>query len=332
MVAGALQARDVPAVVTDGVVHVPAFGVVEISRGPANPKSVAKRFIREQTDRVAATLMERAAAALLAQEGMAVRSQDGRVVMRRDGRTVAWVDRFRMFVDGRKIAAGDMLACEDAWVQLAERVEALPRPAPAAASARAAAAAWLRLQHVAAPSRPAPAAAPAGAAASSRPLPQVAPSPPAAPMSPMRPEPHGSAAAPKLRPGWENLLFDLPESLPPAARVRAMEASAKLREHRRVMPASVVEAPTPQGTVVFEPIDETRTPLEVRFTFTSPGRRFDGALRLKRPGDPLTLRIVTASSNEVIGEAWAAALIVYAELTCTEAPDRLVDQDPTPRG
>jgi hypothetical protein len=130
-------------------------------------------------------------------------------------------------------------------------------------------------------------------------------------------------------PEWSNLRFDLPTTLSATARAGAMAASARLRTERRFVPAATIEVPTPRGTLVFAPLSETDNPLEARFTFTHANGRFAGALRLKRPGDPLTLRVQSSSPDTLLGEAWAAALIVYAALTCVEIPSR-EHADPSP--
>jgi hypothetical protein len=111
-----------------------------------------------------------------------------------------------------------------------------------------------------------------------------------------------------------------------------MEASGALRQHRRLVPAVPLEVPTPQGTLIFEPIDDHRTPLEARFTYMRGRKRFEGALRLKRPADPLALRIASFTSEAVTGEAWAAALIVYAALTCSDGRDEVPATQPERTG
>lgn len=116
----------------------------------------------------------------------------------------------------------------------------------------------------------------------------------------------------------QEVLLEFPEDLPDNVRERAIVASARLRHERRRVPAVGVKVVTPNGTVVYEPIDESSTPLEVTFRFASPGGTVLGALRLKRPDDPLALRVIQLSSQAVLGEAWAVAIVVYAALTCGE--------------
>lgn len=128
--------------------------------------------------------------------------------------------------------------------------------------------------------------------------------------------------------------------LDPDAAARAMEASRRLREERRVVPAVSVRVDTPNGQLVFAPLDDRGNPLEARFRFERGGRTVHAGLRLKRPGDPLTLALHDGDPV-VADEAWAAALIVYAELTCQDlpVPDPVVParapqprpQDPRPR-
>jgi hypothetical protein len=54
----------------------------------------------------------------------------------------------------------------------------------------------------------------------------------------------------------------------------------------------------------------------LRFTFERAGRRLAAGLRLKRPDDPISLRVDVTADDQLVGIAWATALIVYAELTC----------------
>jgi hypothetical protein len=107
-----------------------------------------------------------------------------------------------------------------------------------------------------------------------------------------------------------------------------MDASARLRAERRLVPAVTVEVPTPVGTITFEPIDERANPLELRFTCRHDGTTVRGGLRLKRPADPLALRVIDDAPDRILGPAWAAALIVYAELTCAEAPSEVEPASP----
>jgi hypothetical protein len=88
-----------------------------------------------------------------------------------------------------------------------------------------------------------------------------------------------------------------------------------------LVPAAAVVVATPNGTLTFEPLITGANPLELEFRFERPGGSVEGALRLRRPDDPLTLRVVSGADDTLLGEAWAAALIVYAELTCTELDD-----------
>ena len=153
---------------------------------------------------------------------------------------------------------------------------------------------------------------------SSQPLPASAP----APVPEPAPGPERTLA--RVQPA--GIRFDLPATLSREARSNAMAASARLRHERRLVPATTVEVPTPQGTLTFAPLDDTANPLEARFTFVRSKDRFEGGLRLKRPDDPLSLRVGTAARDALLGEAWAAALIVYAELTCSKLS---VDEEPS---
>jgi hypothetical protein len=130
-----------------------------------------------------------------------------------------------------------------------------------------------------------------------------------------------TAAVPRAVPEKADLRFALPTTLPATARERATRASQRLRSERTLVPAVWLEVTTGHGTLRFEPISEAENPLEARFTFAGGGARFSGALRLKRPDDPLTLRVDNGSAEHLTGQAWAAALIVYSHLTCVGLPD-----------
>ena len=119
----------------------------------------------------------------------------------------------------------------------------------------------------------------------------------------------------------ERLLLSLPESLPGLARERALAGSSRLRVERRLVPAATLEISTPNGKLIFDPIVPGENPLEARFAFLKGSSRMRGALRLRRPADPLALRVEDGADESVIAEAWAAALIVYAELTCADLGD-----------
>jgi hypothetical protein len=147
-----------------------------------------------------------------------------------------------------------------------------------------------------------------------------------------RPAPTGrSAPRPTESRVAAPVLTTLPPELSASARERAIVASARLRVDRRLVPAISVEVPTPNGTLVFEPVDERGNPLELRFIYADAGAKLRAALRLKTPGDPLALRVVEGAA-EVVGRGWAAALIVYAELTCADGVEAASPSDVrTPR-
>lgn len=111
---------------------------------------------------------------------------------------------------------------------------------------------------------------------------------------------------------------EFPPGMSEAQRTRAMVASARLRTSRRLAPAVDVITPAPRGSLRFERLVEGENPLEARFEWKLKGAAFRGALRLKGVADPLPLRVQNGSDRQLIGEAWALALIVYAELTCLE--------------
>ena len=62
----------------------------------------------------------------------------------------------------------------------------------------------------------------------------------------------------------------------------------------------------------------SKYPLEAQFTLMRGSMRVQGGLRLRRPEDPLSLHLDAPAPEALIGEAWAAALILYAELTCAD--------------
>lgn len=131
-------------------------------------------------------------------------------------------------------------------------------------------------------------------------------------------------------PESERVLITLPGEVPAGAREAAIAASARLRLERRLVPGATVEVRTKHGTLTFAPLRDDRSPLEAAFTFERDGQRLDAGLRLKRREDPISLRVRGDAGARLIAEGWAAALIVYAELTCVDPPEPVVTE-PTKR-
>lgn len=98
-------------------------------------------------------------------------------------------------------------------------------------------------------------------------------------------------------------------------------ASERLRTERRLDPALRIEVPTSHGDLRFEPLREGENPLEARFSLTKGKTVVRAALRLKTPADPLAIRVVEDARLDLLTEAWVAALIVYAQLTCAEGAE-----------
>jgi hypothetical protein len=128
----------------------------------------------------------------------------------------------------------------------------------------------------------------------------------------------------------DTILRSWPAGLSPSAARRGQQASDRLRADRRLDLAMHVEVVTDHGLVSFEPLKVGQNPLEARFTFRRAGRVVDAALRLKTPSGPLALRLAAHCPDQLVGEAWAAAVAVYAELTCVE-PAPVQTADPSRR-
>ncbi len=282
--ADALQRRGVPASVNNDAVVVRGFGPVALP-APGKPlPRAAKRFIRDRTEEIADQLLRRAQAATRG-EAVTVTTRKGRIVVLAGGMTLAFIDRYKMNLTGGGSVVADLLQPDASWDPLRRHVLRSMRPNAQVAPAKSSPSGSTgRKVAVALPPRP-----------NRRPAP--------APRS-VEPSP--------------NLHFELPGTLNPVASERAMAASARLRQERRIAPAAQLEISTPHGTLSFSPLDEDQNPLEATFTFQRGTEHVDGGLRLKRPDDPLALRTVGSLPSTLIGEAWAAALIVYAELTCSD--------------
>lgn len=114
----------------------------------------------------------------------------------------------------------------------------------------------------------------------------------------------------------------------PTAYTGAMAASELLRSRRRRDPAAAmqIDLALPKATLTFEPIGPAR-PLRVSFTFRHQTGEFRGELHLVGAFDPLplrqrTLRAAGADGRDLLlAKAWAAALIVYADITCSQPVD-----------
>ena len=277
-------------------VRVAGFGPLAPPASPDALKNAAKAFVRTRTaDEMDALLLRIEAA--VDPSLCTVAPGPKNVAISLGGRAVARVERYRIFAAaGPLLARGDLLASDEPWRGLMTKLRAvameLERRELERREARLAAA-------------PAPSLAPVPASSEAQVTPPIVSAP--APIA-TRSSPQDTA----------DLRFELPDSLEPAAREAAMLASERLRSERRLVPAAAVAIATPQGHLHFEPLREGENPLEARFVFTSERGRVAGGLRLKRPSDPLTLRIGEASPGSLVGHAWAAAMIVYSELTCTD--------------
>jgi hypothetical protein len=293
--ASTLNARGVPARVHGSRVYVPRIGPVNVPGPQATLKSAAGRFVRVQTHAARPELKTAIGTALgIRVARVQIVTTKRGVGLRVDGERVAVVNRFQIIAK-KVIWSGDLLATPGALHCLLPAID-------------------LALAKTATRRDP---------PASRAPLPP-----------PRRPQPPTRLGSPARRPppppDKPDLRFDFPDTLTASARDRAMQASARLRSERTLVPAVSVEVPTPHGTLMFEPLDEAAKPLEARFAFHCANGRFSGGLRLKRPGDPITLRVDGGSTERLAAEAWAAALIVYAELTCVVIPGSPLAEPTTP--
>lgn len=293
----ALGVRGVPARVDGPRVRVPGIGPIDV---PASEslKNAARRFVRVQTRAALPELTSAISEALGSRMGhVQIATAKSGLTLHVNGKHVAAVNRFGFNAKG--VAwSGDVLASPGVLRKL--------RPPIDRALARTATSRIPPAAHASSP--PSRKLQPPRRAPARRPPPERRPPPP---------------------PEEPDLRFDFPDSLSPTACDRAMQASGRLRAERTLVPAVAVEVPTPHGTLTFEPLNETAKPLEARFAFHRGRTQFSGGLRLKRPGDPLTLRVDKGSAEPLTAEAWAAALIVYAELTCVDIPADPVPQPTT---
>ncbi|MEJ7784307.1 MAG: hypothetical protein WKF96_05835 [Solirubrobacteraceae bacterium] len=282
--AAALRAKGVPAEAREDHALVPGVGQVRIPDHTSTLKKAARNFTRAQTRLVLPALLGRVAALVATSDPrVEIRASSNAVLVRVDGAQVALVNRFSVTTKGAPSSVGDILAD--------------PRKLQSVKQAVARALEQHTVRTEALPST-------GGAEERS-----------------MAEKPSASSHRPPAPPIEPVLLFELPDRLPVGAVERALQASSRLRAERTLAPVVAVEIATALGTLVFEPVDEQENPLEARFTFRRGAAIFSGALRLKRPGDPLALRVGSPSHGDLVGEAWAAALIVYAELTCVPAVD-----------
>lgn len=120
-----------------------------------------------------------------------------------------------------------------------------------------------------------------------------------------------SVASPKT-----TLLTALPACASQSYRDAANVASSRIRTERSLEFGHPVVLQTPSLEVRFEPISAAGV-TELPFSYSDGSRRLAGNLRLRTPQDPLALALTDAAADEpLIAEAWALALLGYAELTC----------------
>lgn len=134
----------------------------------------------------------------------------------------------------------------------------------------------------------------------------------------------GPSARPNsLPPGEQDTWLRLPVQTPSQVVEAAIIASERVRCDRRLELAVTVEVATRTGVLVFTPLRPGRRELAAAFTFTAAGESpLTAALLLDRSSDPVPVRAPQGVSRALLGTAWAAALVAYAELTCTPIPDR----------
>jgi hypothetical protein len=114
---------------------------------------------------------------------------------------------------------------------------------------------------------------------------------------------------------WRRLPAEAPEHL---VRV-AHDASARLRhDRRRELPVSV-EVTTANGTLLFQKLRRRGSELVAAFAFRDPGGdRLEGALLLEGGAEVLRLEAPVGAARPLVARAWAAALVIYADLTCAD--------------
>jgi hypothetical protein len=287
--AASLVSLGVPAFVTDGEVMVEAVGNVPPPAETEKLRQAAREFVRTQTLAKREWLIERAQTAVDGLPHVTVQESGGQIAVYAEDERVAALTRYRVQMprSGRTFS-GDLCASNsDGWRQLERGVRSATTLL--AISRRGG-------RGSQAPSVPPPAE---GNSQTTR-----------------GPQDDSAFLAPPI-----DLRFDFPATLTSEARDRALTASSVLREKRSFAPAMPVEVSTEVGTLTFMPLIENQNPLELAFTFARGGAHFEGAIRLKAPNDPLALRVVSAEPDSIIGDAWAAALIVYSELACAEVSD-----------
>jgi hypothetical protein len=116
----------------------------------------------------------------------------------------------------------------------------------------------------------------------------------------------------------ETVLTQLTAGVPEALALAALSASTRLREERCVEFGHTICLRFTDGFIRFAPIHVDHRTVEVPFVYEHHMGHARGALRLRTPGDPLALALSESSGDEVVGEAWVAALRGYADLTCLE--------------
>jgi hypothetical protein len=303
--AEALTRRGAPATVVDGSVLVERIGAVAVPSPEQKLSKAATRFERDQTKEVIPDLtavLNRTLGSLVA--NVVLRTRKGRIRVLVGDEEIAAVTRFRAI--GKVTITADFIATPEALEPIGPAVEhELERRRREEERRRAAA-----IKRGVPPT------------ITRSPLRPPSSEPPitSTPPSPVVPSP-GPAS---------NVLISFPSSLAHEPRVAGMLASARLRAERTLVPAVPVEVQTPHGTLRFEPLDERTTPLEAQFTFRRRGHFVAGGLRLKRREDPISLRVTPRSRYSLVGEAWAAALVVYAELTCVDPDAPIADAPRSP--
>lgn len=127
------------------------------------------------------------------------------------------------------------------------------------------------------------------------------------------------AHEPKPSPAQSALhtLTELPAVLRDDQRSAALAASNRIRTERSLEFGQTVVLRLIDGFVRFAPIAEDGHATGVPFVYRRDHQGLRGTLRLRTPTGPLALVVTNDLPDQItVGDAWLAALLGYAELTC----------------
>lgn len=131
---------------------------------------------------------------------------------------------------------------------------------------------------------------------------------------------------PAIRPRPDDdrvLMRELPVEVTPSVHQRAVDASTRIREHRRLAFGTTVVVRWPPSRVLrIEPVQRLEDGLGLEFSYrrSKKAKTVAGVLRPASPNRILPVLASPAVPGQELAEAWLAALIVVADLTASSGP------------